>query len=76
MLSYSLSYSVNLLSSFHIMPKNKWSLKHDNIFGRELLSRELWKYRSGTRERGSVSRKYAKFSITSKSLNFAFRKNL
>ena len=28
----------------------KWSLKHDTIFGRELLSWELWKYRSDTRE--------------------------
>ena len=27
--------------------------KHDTIFGRELLSWELWKYRSGTRERGN-----------------------
>ena len=35
------------------MPKMKWSLKHDTIFGRELLSWELWKYRSGTRERGN-----------------------
>ena len=35
------------------MPKMKWSVKHDTIFGRELLSWELWKYRSGTRERGN-----------------------
>ena len=35
------------------MPKMKWSLQHDTIFGRELLSWELWKYRSGTRERGN-----------------------
>ena len=76
MLNYSLSYSVSVSSSLHRMPKMKWSLKHDTIFGRELLSWELWKYRSGTRERGNCSRKYAKFSITSKSLNFAFRKNL
>ena len=35
------------------MSKMKWSLKHDTIFGCELLSWELWKYRSGTRERGN-----------------------
>ena len=35
------------------MPKMKWSVKHDTIFGRELLSWELWKHRSGTRERGN-----------------------
>ena len=33
------------------MPKMKWSVKHDTIFGRDFLSWELWKYRSGTRER-------------------------
>ena len=31
----------------------EWSLNHGTIFGRELLSWELWKYRSGTRERGN-----------------------
>ena len=35
------------------MPKMKWSVKHDTIFGRELLSWELWKYCSGTREQGN-----------------------
>ena len=29
----------------------KWSHKHDTLFGHELLSWELWKYPSGTRER-------------------------
>ena len=52
-LNCSLSYSVSLLSSFHRMPKIKWSLMHDTIFGRKLLSWELWKYRSSTRERGN-----------------------
>ena len=31
----------------------KWSAKHDTLFGREILSCELWKYRPGTRERGN-----------------------
>ena len=31
----------------------KWSVKHDTVFGRELHSWELWKYRAGTRERGN-----------------------
>ena len=35
------------------MPRMKWSLKHDTIFGRELLSWELGKYSLGTRQRGN-----------------------
>ena len=42
------------------MPKMKWSLKHDTIFGLELLSWELWKYRSGTRERGNCCEEICK----------------
>lgn len=53
MVLYIKLFIVSLLSSFPRIPKMKWSLKHDTIFGRELLSWELWKYRSGTRERGN-----------------------
>ena len=35
------------------MPRMKRSIKHDTIFGRELLSWELGKYSSGTRQRGN-----------------------
>ena len=35
------------------MPKMQWSVKHDTIFSRELLTWKLWKYRSSTRERGN-----------------------
>ena len=78
MLNYSLSYSVSLLSSFHRMPKMKWSLKHDTIFGRELLSWELWKCRSGSRERGNCFEEICKilnnikepqFCVSQKSLS-------
>ena len=59
------------------MPKMKWSVKHDTVFGRELLSCELWKYRAGTRERGNCleeickilsSIKEPQFSVSQKSL--------
>ena len=59
------------------MPKMKWSVKHDTVFGRELLSWELWKYRAGTRERGNCleeickilnSIKEPQFSVSQKSL--------
>ena len=34
------------------MPRMKWSLKHDTIISRELLSWEMGKYSLGTRQRG------------------------
>ena len=62
---------------FHRMPKMKWLVKHDTVFGRELLSWELWKYRAGTRERGNCleemckilnSIKEPQFNVSQKSL--------
>ena len=50
-LNYLLRYHIFSLLSFHRIPK--WSAKHDTVFGPEILSCELWKYRPGTRERGN-----------------------
>ena len=50
-LASGISYSMSLLSSFHRMPKMKWSLQHDTIFRRELLGWEVWKNSSDSRER-------------------------
>ena len=72
-LNYSLSYSVRLLSSFHRMPNMKWPLKHDTIFGREHVSWELWKYRSGTRERRNCFEEIYKTLNNIKELQFGVR---
>ena len=47
-------------SHFHRLPKMKWSLTHEILFGREVLSWELWKYRTGSRERGNCLEEIAK----------------
>ena len=52
------------------MPKMKWSLKHDTIFGLEILSWELWKYRSGTRERGNCCEEICKILNSTKEPQF------
>ena len=52
------------------MSKMKWSLKHDTIFGRELLSWELWKFRSGTRERGNCLEEICKILNNIKDTQF------
>lgn len=52
------------------MSKMKWSLKHDTIFVRELLSWELWKYRSGTRERGNCLEEICKILNNIKDTQF------
>ena len=52
------------------MSKMKWSLKHDTIFGRELLSWELWKFRSGTSERGNCLEEICKILNNIKDTQF------
>ncbi|PFX26289.1 hypothetical protein AWC38_SpisGene9077 [Stylophora pistillata] len=52
------------------MSKMKWSLKHNTIIGRELLSWELWKYRSGTRERGNCLEEICKILNNIKDTQF------
>ena len=52
------------------MSKMKWSLKHDTIFGRALLSWELWKYRSGTREQGNCLEEICKILNNIKDTQF------
>ena len=52
------------------MSKMKWTLKHDTLFGREVLSWELWKCCSGTRERGNCSEEIFKILNNIKDTQF------
>ena len=48
----------------------KWSAKHDTLFGREILSCELWKHRSGTRVRGNCLDEICEILSNIKELQF------
>lgn len=52
------------------MSKMKWSLKQDTTFGRKLLTWELWKYRSGTRELGNCLEEISKILNNIKDTQF------